>query len=261
MPYQFHAASHAGRVRSNNEDAVLHDAGLGLALLADGMGGYNAGEVASEMAVTQVHASFSRWRASAGDGVGPRETRHALLHGIATANAAVLEAATTRPECRGMGTTLVCGAFLHRTAVIAHLGDSRCYRWRGFHLECLTRDHSVLQERIDAGLVDVHRAASVSYRHLVTRALGIEARPRPAVRDHAVRPGDLFLLCSDGLSDMLSDDAIAEILAADLPMDGRADAMIAAANQAGGRDNVSVVLVQADETDRRRTPIGRWLGN
>jgi len=260
MHYQFHALSDTGRVRQNNEDAVLHDAALGLALLADGMGGYNAGEIASGIAVRTAHAAFGLWRQARSGTPTMRELRRVLQRCVADANFSIVEAARGRPEYQGMGTTLVLAVLLERRLLVGHVGDSRCYRLRGGQLRQLTHDHSVLQEQLDAGRIRRQDAAAAAYRNLVTRALGVETEVRLELSDHAVEPGDRYLLCSDGLSDMLDDDAIGRLLAPDLPMGGSAEALVRAANAAGGRDNVSVVLVQAEGPPRAPGRIARWLG-
>lgn len=257
MHYEFHALSDTGRVRGNNEDAVAHDTALGLALLADGMGGYNAGEVASGIAIECVQHAFGSWIRAHGNRqtVAPRELRRAMEICVEDANRAILEAAQVQPAYRGMGTTLVFGVFLPDRVMVGHIGDSRCYRMRGDELQRLTRDHSVLQEHIDAGLVDASRAGTVPYRNLVTRALGVDSGAQLDVAEHASRSGDRYLICSDGLTDMLNDAEIAAILAAGMPMDSTATALVAAANAAGGRDNVSVLLAQAEGASPTR---GRW---
>ncbi|MCS4511251.1 PP2C family protein-serine/threonine phosphatase [Xylophilus ampelinus] len=257
MHYEFHALSDTGRVRGNNEDTVAHDESLGLALLADGMGGYNAGEVASGIATDFVQHAFGAWIRAHGNGraTGPRELRRAMEICAEEANRAILEAAEAQPAYRGMGTTLVFCLFLPQRIMVGHIGDSRCYRLRGGELQRLTRDHSVLQEHIDAGLVDAAQASTVPYRNLVTRALGVDSGAQLDVAEHAPAPGDRYLICSDGLTDMLNDAEIAAILGAGMPMESTAAALVDAANAAGGRDNVSVLLAQAEGAS---PPLGRW---
>jgi serine/threonine protein phosphatase PrpC len=259
MHYHYHALTDTGLVRQNNEDAVIHDETLGLALLADGMGGYSAGEVAAGIAISFIHDEFGRWLAGAGKKASVRDIRRAMQDCAAEANRAILATADERPECAGMGTTLVFSVFLESRVLIGHIGDSRCYRWRGGRLAQITRDHSVLQERLDAGLINAAEAATAPYRNLVTRALGFETGGELDVGDHAVEPGDIYLLCSDGLTDMLPDEALAVLLAGDLPISGRAASLVEAANAAGGRDNVSVLLVQAEGESPKRGPVARWL--
>ena len=163
MHYEFHALSDTGRVRDNNEDTVGHDAALGLALLADGMGGYNAGEVASGVAIEFLQREFGAWLRAHGGGqeATPRELRRAMERCAEDANRAILDAAQGQPAFRGMGTTLVFGVFLPERILVGHIGDSRCYRLRAGHLQRLTRDHSVVQEHLDAGLVTAAQASTV----------------------------------------------------------------------------------------------------
>lgn len=245
MTIEIHAAVDPGRSRSNNEDSVATDDGVALAVLADGMGGYNAGEVASAMAVDCVVDHMARWVA---ESRGPRdeaEIRQALMAGASHANKTVFEASQSRAEYAGMGTTLVAALFNDDRLWIGHIGDSRAYRWRAGRLEQLSRDHSLLQEQIDAGLLTPEEAVFSMNRNLVTRAVGVEPEVELEIVGHEVRSGDTVLLCSDGLSDMLPDPAIAQVMRANDSLATTAHALIAAANAAGGRDNISVVLVHA----------------
>jgi protein phosphatase len=163
---------------------------------------------------------------------------------VGQANRAIFEAARANPQYAGMGTTLVMLVFRAGHVLSGHVGDSRAYRLRGAKLSRLTRDHSLLQEQIDAGLITPEQAAFSAYKNLVTRAVGVEERVLLETQLHELQPGDLYLLCSDGLSDMLDDNAIAEILLAhaDLAQAGRA--LVDAANQAGGKDNIAVILAR-----------------
>ena len=242
-------ASHTdpGRVRSDNEDAVRFDADLGLAILADGMGGYAAGEVASRMAVDEVFnelaSALPHLRAA------PQSEDRAGLHedmrfAATRANASIIAAARREPDYEGMGSTLVVAVLMHDRMTIAHLGDSRCYRWRAGVLEQITRDHCWVDEQIAIGALPVDAVLDPRYRNIVTRALGIEDEIDLEVHDHDAQIGDVFLLCSDGLTDMLDDAAIGAHLAAGKPLPETSSSLVDAANAAGGRDNVSVVLLQ-----------------
>jgi serine/threonine protein phosphatase PrpC len=249
MRYDFICRSDPGCVRPNNEDVVQADTGLGLALLADGMGGYNAGEVASRMAVAVVHAAL----AASGPSTDPASAAERLHQAVAQANRAVFDAGTTQPECLGMGTTLVVAWFQGARLSLGHIGDSRGYRWRDGRLEPLTRDHSPLQAQLDAGLITAEQAARSPQRHLITRALGLGPEVQLELSEHPVLPGDGFLLCSDGLTDMLGDADLAERFArawpASAPLAVLADDLVQAAKDRGGRDNVSVVLVRAADPE------------
>jgi protein phosphatase len=159
-----------------------------------------------------------------------------------------------------MGTTLVVGVFQDGRLMLGHIGDSRCYRLRAGALEQITKDHSLLQEQMDAGLITPEQAATSTNKNLVTRALGVEDAVLLEVNEHRVEPGDLYLMCSDGLSDMLDDDAIARILAAPGTLEEKAVQLVDGANANGGRDNISVLLALANSGTRKRGLISRWLG-
>ena len=246
MSFDFYSALDTGRARRNNEDAVLIDPALALCVLADGMGGYNAGEVASDMAVRQVHAFIQDARAN--DGKTPRSdsaTRQCLQEAAQSANHQVFVAANSTPAYQGMGTTLVTALFEARQVWIGHIGDSRAYRWRDGRLEQLSRDHSLLQEQIDAGLLTPEEATYSMHRNLVTRALGVEEEVELEIHSHPLQTGDVVLLCSDGLSDMLPDTAIAQVMRTSDNLESLGQALVAAANEAGGRDNIAVILARA----------------
>jgi protein phosphatase len=159
-----------------------------------------------------------------------------------------------------MGTTLVVGVFQDGRLMLGHIGDSRCYRLRQAQLDQITKDHSLLQEQMDAGLITPEQAATSTNKNLVTRALGVEDAVLLEVNEHKVEPGDLYLMCSDGLSDMLDDEAIAQILAGDGSLEQKSVQLIDAANANGGRDNISVLLAQANSGSKKRGLISRWLG-
>lgn len=244
--WEFAALTDVGRVRTNNEDAIAFDPALGLALLADGMGGYKGGEVAAGMAIALMQAGFGRWLAHADNTVSSRAVRRAMQKSIDETNQAICEASIANEQLHGMGTTVVLAAFGARRAVVGHIGDSRCYRLREGKLQQLTRDHSLLQEQLDAGLLTPEQAAQAPHRNLVTRALGIERHVAIEVHEHRVQAGDLFLLCSDGLNEMLDDATIQRLLQSDASLAEKTVLLVAAANENGGRDNVSAILAQAN---------------
>lgn len=260
MNYEFCFRTDPGLARENNEDSVTVDEPTRLGILADGMGGYNAGEVASGMATTFIKSELGRWLSQAGRHANAREVRRAMEICVDNANRSIFNAANSNPQYSGMGTTLVVGVFQDGRLMLGHIGDSRCYRLRGQQLEQITKDHSLLQEQMDAGLITPEQAATSTNKNLVTRALGVEDAVLLEVNEHKVEPGDLFLMCSDGLSDMLDDEAIANILSAEGSLDQKSVQLIDAANANGGRDNISVLLAQASSGSRRRGLISRWLG-
>ncbi len=244
------AATHTGMVRSHNEDTIGSDPSIGLAVLADGMGGYNAGEVASGIAVAlvtkQTRELLSRMGAARPEEGDRRQIAAEILtDAITHANNSIFHAASSQPQYSGMGTTLVVALLADNFINVAHVGDSRMYRLRGDDLVQLTRDHSLLQEQIDSGMITREMARRSQNKNLVTRAVGIEPAVDPEINSFEVREGDTYLLCSDGLNDMVEDDDIhltLTSLQANLPL--AANQLVQMANDNGGRDNVSVILVQ-----------------
>lgn len=238
-----------GVVRSHNEDSVAHDASIGLVVLADGMGGYNAGEVASGIAVSVLSSEVGHHLKDA----RPEDLNDAneelglalLRENVKKSNLSIFHAAQSQPQYAGMGTTIVTALFYDNRMAVAHIGDSRLYRLRDEELECLTRDHSLLQEQIDSGLISKDDARQSKNKNLVTRAVGIDADVEPELQMYDVRAGDVYLLCSDGLNDMVEDEDIAmtiQMLRNNLPL--AATQLIQMANDNGGRDNISVILVK-----------------
>jgi protein phosphatase len=244
--------SDKGMVRSHNEDAVFANPVAGFAVLADGMGGYNAGEVASGMATallgTELEKSFNE-RAPYETEPDGRQWAHVVLGTeIARANGAIYQAAQSQPQYAGMGTTLVTAVFHNNAVTVAHIGDSRLYRLRGEEFGSITRDHSLLQEQIDSGIITAEQARTSQNKNLVTRALGVDPTVEPEIRDYDAQPGDIYLLCSDGLNDMVEDEEISmtlQALGANLEL--CATQLVQMANDNGGRDNVSVILVRIKE--------------
>ena len=239
-----------GMVRSQNEDSVAMDGSRGLVVLADGMGGHNAGEVASGMAtaviVTEMQKALHRdvhFKVDAR--TGQSEAQQLLRDQIAKANAAIYQTSLSQPQYAGMGTTLVVALFHDNRVTVAHVGDSRLYRMRGEDLKQMTKDHSLLQEQIDGGLITPEHAKEAAHKNIVMRALGIDAAVEPEVHDYATRPGDIYLLCSDGLSDMVSDEDIGLALRSlGTSVKLCAQKLVQMANDNGGRDNVSMILVK-----------------
>lgn len=260
MNYTFCAQTDAGRTRKNNEDSVVFDEATHLAVLADGMGGYNAGEVASGMATAFIKTELARWLMEAGEQAQPGQVRRAIEICVHNANLSIFNSAASNPQYAGMGTTLVMGVFRGNKLLLAHVGDSRCYRLRGQELAQITKDHSLLQEQIDAGLLTPAQAASSPNRNLVTRAMGVENSIMLELHEHQVEPGDLYLMCSDGLNDMVADAVIADILKTTRPLLQMATELVAQANENGGRDNITVLLTQVSGASESGGLISRLLG-
>ena len=251
VPLDVACLSHPGMVRTHNEDSVFVDGEAGLAVLADGMGGYSAGEVASGIAVNVVSSGLMP-ELKSGRELSKVDVQSGLTHAamllsqqIGAANKGIYEAAQARPECAGMGTTIVAAVFFGNRVSIGHIGDSRCYRLRGDKLEQLTHDHSLLQEQIDSGQITREQAKYSLNKNLVTRALGIEAIVPADIAEYRVEANDLYLLCSDGLTDMVEPEIVHTVVEekrADLA-EAAAD-LVELANRNGGRDNISVVIVR-----------------
>lgn len=260
MNYHFCAKTDPGRARDNNEDSVVYDEASLTVVLADGMGGYNAGEIASGMATAFIKSELSRWLTEAGSGVKSKEVRRAMDICVDNANRSIFNSANSNASYAGMGTTLVVGVFRDDRLVLGHIGDSRCYRLRAGVLDQITKDHSLLQEQMDAGLITPEQALTSSIKNLVTRALGVDESVLLEVNEHQVQAGDLYLLCSDGLSDMVDDDGIHTIVTSELDLEQKAKQLIDQANDNGGRDNISVLLIEVHEAPEKRGLIARWLG-
>jgi protein phosphatase len=244
MTLEFFSATDTGRARNNNEDSVALDEATALVVLADGMGGYNAGEVASSMATSFIKSELGRWLSEASESATDTDVRRAMDICVDNANRAIFNAANSNPQYAGMGTTLVVGVFRDARLLMGHVGDSRAYRLRASRMNQITHDHSLLQEQIDSGLITPEQAAFSANKNLVTRAVGVEDTVLLETHLHDVLPGDTYLLCSDGLSDMLDDESIAQLLMGSETLPEIAGALIDAANDAGGKDNISVVLAR-----------------
>ena len=242
-----------GRVREHNEDTIASDVDAGLLVLADGMGGYNAGEVASGIAVKTITNLVREGLAREDLGSLDRATgltrpSIVLRDAITRANKIIYQTARSQAECEGMGTTVVAALFFDNKISIAHVGDSRLYRQRGSQIAQVTMDHSLLQELVDRGFYSPEEAQRAANKNYVTRALGVEPQVEVEVQEHPVDKGDIFILCSDGLSDMVEDEDIRLTISTfGANLDTVAKQLIQLANENGGRDNVSVVLAQANE--------------
>lgn len=241
-----------GRVRNNNEDAVAESEELGLLVLADGMGGYNAGEIASGIAVKSVLETAQREWKDIKHGVIDAATGYSvealmLKRAIEEAHASIYQVSQTQPQCAGMGTTVVA-CILHEDILsIAYVGDSRLYRYRDGRLEQVTRDHSLLEELITRGHYTREEAMNLVRKNIVTRALGVEDTVSVDLIEDTLEVGDILLLCSDGLNDMVSDDVICLTLRKHADNVGRASKeLVRLALENGGKDNVSVALARVD---------------
>lgn len=241
--------SDTGQKRPHNEDSAVTDTRLGLAVVADGMGGYKSGEVASAIAVQLIRDEMSLAAANGGlrgHGEGGLSRASQLLRtAVEHANSEVYRTAQEVPQCQGMGTTVVAVLYHGDKVSIAHVGDSRVYRLRGEEFRQITRDHSLIQELIDRGFFTPEEAAENTPKNLVTRALGIEHHVDVDIQEQDVADGEIYLLCSDGLNDMVDDEEIRLTLSKySANLSEAADELVRLANAKGGKDNVSVVLVR-----------------
>jgi len=245
--------SNIGLVRSNNEDKIGEDQEIGLVVLADGMGGYKSGEVASEVAVNTILEDLRAQIPNLSPGEIDEQTGYtkeslAARNSVVKANEAIFSMSSNDVQHRGMGTTLVMGIFYDNQITIAHVGDSRMYRFRNGKLQQITVDHTLLQELVDRGFYTQEEANTSLNKNLVTRALGIEGSIAVDIKEDIAMPGDIYLLCSDGLTDMVDDQEInATVIAFRDNLDQLADKLVALANNHGGRDNISVLLAQPNK--------------
>ena len=251
--------SDVGLNREHNEDSISWDIDLGLVLLADGMGGHNAGEVASDMAVTAIHDALLDVLTPEMLQANVIKCEDAVRESVVYANEEIHEQAHARIECAGMGTTVVLALFHDNNITYAHVGDSRIYRIRNGQMKQITQDHSLVQEMVDNGYLSQEEALLSTSRNLITRALGIAPEVEVDVNTDELEDEDIYILCSDGLSDMVNDADIVKIVTEHRPnLEKAAEALVNEANNNGGSDNISVILVAMHESfsDDRGLPPG-----
>jgi len=242
-----------GIVRRKNEDAIGFDSALGLVVLADGIGGHRGGEIASSMAIDTIISELQQRlpQIDAGEideSSGFSKESICIQDAVVAANQLVYQTSETNPEHKGMGTTIVVLQFYNNSFSLAHIGDSRCYRMRAKKFEQITRDHSLLQELIDRGFYTPEEARNSMNKHLVTRALGIDPIVMPDIKEDIVLKNDIYLLCSDGLTDLVEDEDIyLTIMQFSANLDEAAKQLITKANKKGGKDNISVMLCRIDD--------------
>ena len=243
MKLEAHGATDVGRQRSRNEDQFLVSMERNLFAVADGMGGHAAGDVASRTAIE----TLDRLVADGGDARGMADREAQLIEAMRAANAAILEDAAREPERSGMGTTLTIFTIVpeEQARLIVHVGDSRAYLLRDGQLSQLTTDHTWVQRQVEMGKLSRRRARVHPYSSVLTHALGVPDEERIDSLTGQIREGDLYLLCTDGLSTVLEDETIEDVLRAGTDLRTAASDLIDTANQAGGPDNITVVLVRA----------------
>jgi len=241
--YSAAAATDRGRKRPSNEDAFAYSVEHGVYLVCDGMGGAAAGEIASSLAVDETLKHLSRRIAS---GVEPENLAQVAEEAISIANEAIYKRAERNYKLSGMGTTLV-GLIVHEHQILVlNVGDSRCYLLRNSKIQQLTIDHSLVEEQVRLGRMTRSEALRSPLKNVITRALGTQSRVTPDVFEREAEPGDLFLLCSDGLTRELSDSQIESLLRSDLTLAVLCSKLVGAAMNAGGHDNITCLLVRVD---------------
>jgi len=244
LHYTAAAVTDRGRKRPSNEDAFGFSVEHGVYLVCDGMGGAAAGEIASSLAVDEMLRLLSRRGAGGKDAVAmPQLAEEA----IGAANEAIFSRSQRNYKLSGMGTTLVGLLVEERRVWVINIGDSRCYRLRNHRLEQITQDHSLVEEQVRLGRMTRSEALRSPLRNVITRALGTQSRVTPDVFELEAEPGDLFLLCSDGLTRELTDPLIESLLGIDLPLDALCSRLVETAKKAGGHDNITCILVRAGE--------------
>ena len=245
MSLEFHCATDTGRARNNNEDSVAVDEPTALVVLADGMGGYNAGEVASGMATSFIKTELGRWLAEASENATDTDVRRAMDICVDNANRAIFNAANSNPQYAGMGTTLVVCVFRDNRLLVGHVGDSRAYRLRGGRLQQITRDHSLLEDYKEAKPdMTEEEQRNFPHKNVITRALGMRDTVQVDIRPHQIMDGDFYLMCSDGLSGMVEDNHILKIITAAKSLERVVAELVDTANRAGGTDNITTLILQ-----------------
>ncbi len=266
MEYRAAVKTDVGRKRTGNEDSFCLAPEIGLFVVADGMGGHAAGEVASRLAVETIQEWMTRYLEEAATPLvgpprpaGPPEANF-LLSSIRLANRAIFDLAQSEPRYAGMGTTLVAALGLRDQLVLAHVGDSRIYCIRGQGIVQLSKDHSLVQQQVDRGILSAEEAQTSQYRHLITRALGLKDRIEVDITAQPALAGDCLLLCSDGLSDLLEDEDMLRVVQEHSDdLEKACQALVELANLKGGDDNITAMLVQVCQGAPARRGMFSWL--
>lgn len=234
-----------GRKRNTNQDYAglfVNQADVTLAILADGMGGHQAGDVASRMAVNNLGVCWQESLLETSEKVAQW-----LIKEIQNENELIYQKGQSQPECLGMGTTLVSAVLLDQSFVLANIGDSRAYLVRDNHLHQLTEDHSLVNELVKSGEITREMAANHPRKNVLTRSLGMQGKVEVDVASHLWAPNDYILLCSDGLTNMVSEEDILTIILSEKPLNEKIDLLITTANEAGGADNITVLVIHFGE--------------
>ncbi len=251
--YSAAALSHVGMKRTNNEDSFVLRPDLGLYIVADGMGGHSCGEVASQLAVSQIVEFMAGTRLDEESTWPYAYDERISFHGnklktaISVANEKIQEYSAQHSESRGMGTTVVAALVHQDRLILSHVGDSRAYLYRGGGLQPITSDHSWVNEQVRMGFLSQNEAQRHPFRNVITKALGTKGEATADVAEIPLMAGDLVLLCTDGLNTMVEDATIAGVLAATKELEPACQSLIESANRSGGEDNVTVLILRRDE--------------
>lgn len=245
LPYQVLTVglSDTGLVRQNNEDVWAQLPSIGLYLLADGMGGHQAGEIAARETVSSLCKVLKKKLVPSKKYLFA-DMQDLLKRAIVHVNGLVYKMGRAKHELRGMGTTLCCLLFHEEGLIFGHVGDSRIYRLRNDHFEQLTKDHSLLRDLVDQGQLNDSQATDFLYKNIITKAIGTEPKVEPTVKSSPIQIGDIYLMCTDGLSDLLSAKEIATILKESISKEAAVDTLVKRANAEGGKDNITVVIAK-----------------
>jgi protein phosphatase len=238
-----------GIIRSGNEDSFLMVPERGIFVVADGMGGHAAGEVASDMAVRAIARELGSLR-----GLRDNDVAERMRSAIVAANASIFQRTLTEHDKRGMGTTVTALVLFNGRFLIGQVGDSRAYLLRDGKLSQITKDHSYVQEQVDAGYLTPEQARTHPYSNVITRCVGANADVTPDIYGGAAKQSDVFLLASDGLTGMLEDYELEQIMQSDRMPQANVDALIDEANRHGGLDNITAILVRVDSLDAAGPP-------
>lgn len=259
MPYKILASglSDVGLVRENNEDIWAELPDEKFYVLADGMGGHQAGEIASQEAVFNFLEIIRKITVSSQRKLNLKETMSAIKQSIEEVNKTIYEMGRSDEQLGGMGTTLCCVHFHPEGVILAHVGDSRIYRFGKGGLKQLTKDHSLMSELVEMGYLSEPEAKEFLYKNILTRAIGTEPSIQPTVESCQAEPGDLFIMCSDGLSDLLTIQDIENVVKESTTIDDCAQTLVSEAKRKGGYDNITVVLLKVSDDDDTKGNISR----
>jgi serine/threonine protein phosphatase PrpC len=244
--------SDIGLIRQNNEDVWAELPKKRFYVLADGMGGHQAGEVAAREAVEWLCQSIDKNTTLSSKSTSIQEAKDIITEAIEEVNTHIFRMGRQDPDLRGMGTTLCCLYFHPKAVIYAHVGDSRIYRLRGNELLQLTKDHSLLRELLDVGQINARQAGEFAYKNIITKAIGTEHQVQPSVRTTEIIGKDIYLMCTDGLSDHLKFEEIEAILAQRKALKVEARELVDSAKSKGGFDNITLVLVRVSVRNERK---------